>query len=229
MSDTDGTAKKSFVVTLVLFAGQLAGVALLVAALWQLGAAGWGERLWLAGALATLVIRVPFAVKVRGNTIVQARKDAMERATLTAMFVTMLVLPTLHLATPVLEFAAYTLPGWAWIAGAVLQLPYLWLFWRSHADLGRNWSPTLDVRENHKLVTGGIYRHVRHPMYSAIWLGAIAQPLLIQNWIAGPPVLLAFLAMYATRVPKEEALMRDRFGDAYHAYASRTGRLLPKP
>ena len=228
MSDTDRIAKKSLVISLVLWLGQLAGIALLVAALWQMGAATWGERVWLAGALVTFVIRVPFAAKVRRNTIVEARKDTMERATLTAMFVTMAIMPTLSLATPVLDFAAYTLPGWAWIAGAVLQLPYLWLFWRSHADLGRNWSPTLEVRQDHNLVTGGIYQHVRHPMYSAIWLGVVAQPLLIQNWIAGVPVLLAFLVMYVTRVPKEEALMRAQFGDAYDTYASRTGRLLPR-
>jgi protein-S-isoprenylcysteine O-methyltransferase Ste14 len=38
----------------------------------------------------------------------------------------------------------------------------VWLFWRSHADLGRNWSPSLELREGHELVTEGVYRYVRH-------------------------------------------------------------------
>ncbi len=46
----------------------------------------------------------------------------------------------------------------------------LWLFWRSHADLGRNWSQAFELRKGHELITHGVYRVVRHPMYAAIWL-----------------------------------------------------------
>ena len=51
--------------------------------------------------------------------------------------------------------------------------------------LGRNWSITLEIRDSHRLVTDGLYRYVRHPMYTSFWLWAIAQALLIPNWIAG--------------------------------------------
>jgi len=50
---------------------------------------------------------------------------------------------------------------------------------RTHKDLGRNWSVTLEVREQHALVTNGVYSRVRHPMYSAFWLWALAQALLL--------------------------------------------------
>jgi protein-S-isoprenylcysteine O-methyltransferase Ste14 len=46
----------------------------------------------------------------------------------------------------------------------------LWLFYRSHADLGTNWSITLEIREQHRLITQGVYRRIRHPMYSALGL-----------------------------------------------------------
>jgi protein-S-isoprenylcysteine O-methyltransferase Ste14 len=97
-----------------------------------------------------------------------------------------LVLPLVLVATPLLAFADYDLPAWATVVGAAVQLPLLWLFWRSHTDLAGNWSPGLEVREEHGLVTHGIYTHIRHPMYAALWLWALSQPLLLYNWIAAP-------------------------------------------
>lgn len=84
------------------------------------------------------------------------------------------------------------------------------------------------MRRDHELVTGGAYARIRHPMYASLWLWAIAQPLLLHNWIAGVLVIPAGAALYFVRTPREEAMMRDRFGSAWDTYAARTGRLLPK-
>lgn len=111
--------------------------------------------------------------------------------------------------------------------GTVTGLVFLWLFRRSHKDLGRNWSVTLEVREGHQLVTGGVYAHVRHPMYASFFLWGIAQALLIPNWIAGFSGLFAVLALYAVRQSREEAMMRQTFGVEYDAYCIRTKRLIP--
>ncbi len=209
-----------------------AGVMFLIAAIvgaclrWQEN--GWHGFVWLAAALAMTAIRLPHSLRNRANVVVDARKGADEKLLLAGMFLTMMILPLLQLATGAFDFAGYSLPVWASIVGAVLQIPFLLLFWRSHADLGRNWSPGLEVRQDHSLVTNGIYRHIRHPMYAAIWIAALAQPLLIHNWIAGVPVIPAFAAIWLLRVPNEEAMMRARFGAAYDAYAARTGRLLPR-
>lgn len=77
-------------------------------------------------------------------------------------------------------------------------------------------------------MTNGVYGRIRHPMYAAIWISTLAQPLLIHNWIAGFLVIPAFAAMWFLRVPNEEAMMRARFGDAWDAYCVRAGRLFPK-
>lgn len=53
--------------------------------------------------------------------------------------------PIIYLTTPILDAAGYYLPDAVTAAGAGLELPALWLFWRSHADLGRHWSPGLEV------------------------------------------------------------------------------------
>lgn len=103
----------------------------------------------------------------------------------------------------------------------------LWLFRRTHADLGRNWSVTLEIKDNHNLITGGVYRYVRHPMYSAFFLWALAQLILIPNWIAGPAGIVGFGILYAFRIGREEQMMLDTFGDEYRAYSARTARLIP--
>ena len=205
-----------------------ATLVLITAALMRWREIGWDGLVWLAAFVIGIAIRTPHAMANRANRIVAARKDATEQALLFAMFVAMMVLPMLHLAWDTFAFADYELPMWGSAIGAALQLPYLWLFWRSHADLGRNWSPGLEVRDAHSLVTEGVYKRIRHPMYAAIWISALAQPLLIHNWIGGFLVLPAFAAMYFIRAPREEAMMRGQFGEAYAGYCRRTGRLWPR-
>ncbi len=86
---------------------------------------------------------------------------------------------------------------------------------------------TLEIRQTHELVTTGVYRHVRHPMYAAFFLWAIAQALLLPNWIAGPAGLVGFGTLFGLRVRREERMMEAAFGDAYRAYAARTWRVIP--
>jgi protein-S-isoprenylcysteine O-methyltransferase Ste14 len=104
----------------------------------------------------------------------------------------------------------------------------LWLFWRSHTDLGQNWSVSVELREGHRLVAHGVYRSIRHPMYASIWLWAIAQGMLLSNWLAGWSLVPVFAAMYFLRTPREEQLMCEAFGEEYRDYMRRTGRLFPR-
>ena len=205
----------------------LIGLAVVAAILWRWQVNGWGSIAWLAGIILMNVIRAPFARQTRDNTIAESRQTLAERILLAGMALGGL-LPFLHLATGVLSFADYSLPDWATGAGAVLFVPALWLFWRSHADLGRNWSVTLELREDHGLITSGVYKRIRHPMYTAIWLIVLVQPLLVHNWIAGPAGIVAFAVLYVIRTPREEAMMRERFGAAYDDYCKGAGRLWPR-
>lgn len=112
-------------------------------------------------------------------------------------------------------------------AGIVVASLALYMFRQSHAGLGRDWSRTLELRSDHRLRTEGVYAYVRHPMYAAFWLWAIAQALLLPNWIAGLSGLVGFGCLYLFRVPAEERMMRERFGADYDAYARTTPRVLP--
>ncbi len=156
------------------------------------------------------------------------RSVATEVPLLIGVMATSLVLPIVYLCSPWLEFADYVLPVEAHWVGTGIMVAALWLFWRSHADLGLNWSVTVELRKEHELITSGVYRRVRHPMYSAIFLFTIAQGLLLPNWLAGWGALLAFAALYLVRVSGEEQLMIDAFGDEYRGYAERSGRVFPR-
>ena len=115
------------------------------------------------------------------------RVDWLERSLLGLMFVGIFFIPLVYTFTSRLDGADYRLPPGvkrpAGEIGTTVLAMAVWLFWRSHADLGRNWSPSLQLREGHELVTGGVYRSVRHPMYASMWLWGVAQSLLLQNWI----------------------------------------------
>ncbi len=140
-----------------------------------------------------------------------------------------LLLPMLEIFSPWLRFADYHLPTWVGWSGVILFVGANLLLWRSHADLDASFSPELEVLPGQRLVTTGVYNAVRHPMYAAHVLWGLSQPLLIQNWIAGPLALVASVGIYLTRIDREEQMMLDHFGEVYRRYRDRTGGLLPKP
>lgn len=156
------------------------------------------------------------------------RVTSQEMGILILLLIGMLLVPIIYASTDWLDFANYTLPVWAGWLGVGILAGALYVFWRAHADLGANWSPTLEIREKHELITRGIYGVIRHPMYASQWLWVIAQPLLLQNWIAGWLNFLIFIVFYAVRVKAEEQLMIEQFGDQYREYMQRVGAVFPK-
>jgi len=138
------------------------------------------------------------------------------------------VIPVIYVLTSWLDFANYSLPVWAGRAGVVIFAATLFLLWKAYSDLGRNWSPTLQITDNHLLVTQGIYQYIRHPIYAGLWLWGIAQPLLLQNWIAGLGLLVTFFPLYFLRVPYEEKMMHETFGKEYQEYVDKTGQIIPR-
>ncbi|MBV9386461.1 MAG: isoprenylcysteine carboxylmethyltransferase family protein [Chroococcidiopsidaceae cyanobacterium CP_BM_ER_R8_30] len=183
--------------------------------------------LFMVGLGLSLVIRFPYRQEQRQNTIVDDRKTSQEKLILVLIFIGMLLLPLIYVFSSWLNVANYRQPIWINGLGVTTFTIALWLFWRSHHDLGKNWSPTLQIRDGHTLITNGVYHHVRHPMYTSILLWCIAQALLLPNWVAGWAGIISFGIAYITRIGKEEQMLLDRFGDEYEAYKERTKRLVP--
>ena len=186
------------------------------------------NTVFFVGFVAYLGIRRVFESRTKSQEKAVSRIDGLETVLLITVITASLLLPVLYLFTSLLAFADYRIPQLVPWIGILVMVTSLWLFWRSHADLGHNWSISLELREDHELVTHGIYRTIRHPMYASIWLWNIAQAMLLQNWFAGWAALLAFAAMYFLRTPREEQLMCEAFGEEYREYMRQTGRLLPR-
>ena len=183
---------------------------------------------YFAALIVEMIIRAPLNKRRKQEKMSERRVTSQELIILILLFLGGFAMPIIYAATNWLDFANYTLPAWAGWLGILLLASGVFVFWRAHADLGLNWSPTLEIREKHELITEGIYGVIRHPMYASQWLVAIAQPLLLHNWIAGFLNLLAFIPFYLLRVKAEEHLMLDTFGRQYREYMKTTGGVFPK-
>jgi protein-S-isoprenylcysteine O-methyltransferase Ste14 len=182
---------------------------------------------FLAGIVAWYVIRYPFQRRAKRLGVARSVGGTRDRVLLVIAGLGQFLVPSVYAATGQPAFADYAFsPTRAW-SGAVVLAAALVLFRLTHKQLGRNWSITLETRDRHKLVTDGIYAWVRHPMYSSFILSAAAQLLLLQNWIAGPIGLVAIGILFVMRVPREEQVMIETFGDHYRDYMRRTARIVP--
>jgi len=183
---------------------------------------------FLIGVIVYVWIRGVFGGRTKRNQKVLSRADTRDRTLLALVVVGNIILPALYLFAPWLAFADYHLPAFIPWCGAVAMVIALWLFWRAHVDLGLNWSITLEMRKGHELIMHGVYRRIRHPMYAAIFLFAVAQALLLQNWLAGWAGFVTVAILYLIRTPREEKMMCEFFGESYRDYMQRTGRLWPR-
>jgi protein-S-isoprenylcysteine O-methyltransferase Ste14 len=172
-------------------------------------------------------IRFEHARRSRRLAVRHNARDLRENVLLLISLSGLGILPMLYVATGFPRFADYPFrPAQAWL-GVVFAVAALLLFQMTHRALGRNWSVTLQLRQEHKLITSGIYRKIRHPMYTAFWLWAIAQACLLPNWFAGFAGLVGFGSLFFGRVGREERMMIETFGDDYRYYMSRTYRVIP--
>jgi protein-S-isoprenylcysteine O-methyltransferase Ste14 len=186
----------------------------------------WAKALILLATLGIVVIRAPHGKRSRTVPVVKSRKGVLEVVLLTIAWIAFFLVP-LWIVTPLLSFADYPLEPAPFFLGVMCLALGLWLFYRSHADLGLNWSITLELREKHQLVTHGVYRWVRHPMYLALLLYSAGQALAVPNWLVGPSYGVAMILLLALRMGPEERMMLEEFGNDYKVYQARCKRLIP--
>jgi protein-S-isoprenylcysteine O-methyltransferase Ste14 len=183
--------------------------------------------IWCLGVVGWFIIRYPHQRRARRTPKLRRSDRSRELVLMAISSAGLGILPAVFVVSNEPAFANYSFRPWqGWLGAAVFAAAW-WMFYRTHKDLGRNWSVTLEVRERHTLVTNGVYSRVRHPMYAAFWLWALAQALLLPNWVAGPAGLVGFGALFFLRIGREEALMIETFGDEYRRYMARTARVLP--
>jgi protein-S-isoprenylcysteine O-methyltransferase Ste14 len=184
------------------------------------------KALVLAGTAVMIAIRAPHGHRNRSVKVAASYKTRLETGLLILAWIGFVV-PLIWVASPAFSFAEFPLLAGPLVTGVMCLAIGLWLFYRSHADLGTNWSITLELHEQHHLITQGVYRRIRHPMYLALALYSVGQALIIPNWVAGPSNLVAFAILLALRIRAEERMMIEGFGAEYAAYSMRTKRFIP--
>lgn len=112
------------------------------------------------------------------------------------------------------------------LLGLALVVAGLGLRLAARRNLRQHFSYALRLRDDHALVTSGIYRRVRHPAYTGDMLFHFGVALLFGS-LRGLAILLGLIPCFLYRSAVEERMLIARFGDPYLEYRQRTGRLLP--
>jgi len=183
--------------------------------------------IWLGLCVVWLALRLRPNVRSRKTPVRYSARGMRETILLGCSLTGLGIIPAIYVATGFPRFADYPFIAALAYFGIAVFAGALWLFYRTHRDLGHNWSVSLDLRERHTLVTTGVYRSVRHPMYSGFWLMALAQALLLSNWVAGLSGFVGFGILFFGRVGREEEMLISAFGEEYRSYMRRTAQVVP--
>jgi len=92
--------------------------------------------------------------------------------------------------------------------------------------LGKFYSDDIEIKKNHKLVTTGLYKYIRHPAYLGIFLGLFGLPLILNSFRAFPISIAASLVVFYKTL-KEEDLLEKKISK-YSKYKKNTGMFFPK-
>ena len=128
---------------------------------------------------------------------------------------------------PVLAWTFLPVPLWARWTGVALAAAGGVGAWWIFNTLGNNVTRTARTRDDATLVTTGPYAIVRHPLYVNAAVVFAALSLVTRSWWFAAWIVPALLLL-SIRTRTEEANLEARFGDAWRAYAARTGRFVPK-
>jgi protein-S-isoprenylcysteine O-methyltransferase Ste14 len=115
----------------------------------------------------------------------------------------------------------------AWWLGLVLTAVGVGISIWARVSLGANWSGVVTLKDDHELIRKGIYRWIRHPIYTGILLAMIGTAMIkghLRGWVG----FLIVLAAFYFKARREESFLRQEFGDGFEEHAKHTGMFLPK-
>jgi len=112
-----------------------------------------------------------------------------------------------------------------WLGAAITVAGLLFAVW-ARVQLGRNWSSSVTIKQDHELITTGPYAVVRHPIYTGILAGFLGMAIAISQVRGFLVFVLIFLALWL-KFRMEEQFMRSQFGETYATYARKTAALVP--
>ena len=185
------------------------------------------EIIFLCGMVLQLILLFPYLHKYIAKKY-RNYFNKTERLYLLFIGIGYQLLPFIYVFSTWFSWFDYNLPKFLSFLAIALYCFGFWLFFRAFTDLGLSWSAGPDIKEGHRLVTSGMYKWVRHPIYAAFCTIAVAQIFMLQNWMVGPAFLLLAIPFYRYRVSREEQHLRNHFGEEYQEYCKNTNALFPR-
>jgi protein-S-isoprenylcysteine O-methyltransferase Ste14 len=173
--------------------------------------------------------KTPFARKSRKERFEDIKREGLPSAIvfLGMFWIQMIVALFYVLDVQLISWSYFLLPLEIRVLGVFLGVVSILCVLWVHRTLAGSFSATLEVYEDHQLVTSGPFARVRHPLYSAHTLFNAGMVLVSANRILLLFMIIGIPFTY-WRLSKEEAMLVEQFGDQYREYIKRTGRLFPK-
>ena len=125
-----------------------------------------------------------------------------------------------------LQRPLYTMQSPMNVVGALIFIIGLVITVNAQMTLKRNYSGTLRIREGHQLITHGIYKYVRHPVYTGTLLRTFAIPIYTTS-LLGFLFALVGIPLFIYRIGVEEQMLIEEFSDEYLEYTKATRKLFP--
>lgn len=117
----------------------------------------------------------------------------------------------------------------AWLHGMALVLLAggLVVRWAAILTLGKFFTATVSIRQDHRIIRAGMFRRVRHPSYGGALLAFLGLAIALGNWLSIAAILLPVVAAFLNRIRVEEAALVEALGADYIEYRKSTRCLIP--
>ncbi len=177
------------------------------------------------------VVWIIFVVYWQIKAIKTKTTQRLEPAASRILRVVIFLIAIALLVTPRIPLPWLYLPLWPvglwpfWLGAAVTVAGLLFAVW-ARVYLGRNWSRSVTIKQDHELITTGPYALVRHPIYTGLLTGLLGTAIALSQ-VRGIIVLILFFVAFWFKLRMEEQWMRSQFGESYANYARQTAGLVP--
>jgi protein-S-isoprenylcysteine O-methyltransferase Ste14 len=177
-----------------------------------------GSLLWPA---SELVLIAATRKRLRGAS-------GRDRGSLAILWIAITIAITAGIGLHRVAAARIPIPGpWLQIGGLVLLLGGLAIRWAAILTLGRFFTTSVAIHQDHQLVRTGLFRYVRHPSYSGALLAFFGLAITYGNWLSLAAIFVPTLLAFLYRIHVEESSLVEALGADYVDYQRTTRRLIP--